>query len=1161
MDNKKQFKIENFQKGQNLCIKASAGTGKTYTIRKIVAKLIKERVPITKILLVTYTEKAAGELRDRIREEMEECSTKSEDKELFIQALQDIDNATIGTIHSFCQKTLKDFAIESKVPFDMEMANDSQIETMVEHLIRDKWEKEITEKNLKVSDIQNTLVNSVKKYNGTQDLTDRFIVGLDEWAKNNEEFNKNLGILKEHPNDTFTFEKKNGEGSKTISELLRKINENLDNKKWSKINANSFGYKTIAASSHEVIAPTNYFRDLHPEYMEENEGKIFRYILEKIKEVYKAYQIQKNSNKQQSFDDIILKVQKAVLEPNSTLCQKLRDLYSYGIIDEFQDTNQAQWDIFKTIFLESDTNNLIVVGDPKQSIYSFQNADLQVYFKAISQEKLKKQTYNLTTNYRSTEEMIKACNELFKNPFFGDSEGSIEFEDSKAPEDSEDKILSPKFDGDNLKPMLILKGSINDYQQMATSKIVDFCEKNPEGNTRLQIYDKKVQKYKNINFSDIAILGRTHSELENVEKFLKDAGVPFVRYKDKNLFKGKECKNWLTLLRAINVPDFSGNHLSLLNAALISDFFRLSIKDIDTKNWEDPRNPILLLFAKWRSLEKKCRWAELQESIYKETQINNALSKSSKLQSLAKTNQIGTYIFDYLYNNQVKLHEVIRHLEGLVLKTESVEDDDENLISKGSDFDAVQLMTIHASKGLQFPIVISIAGATGVYNNAPAPYIYTEGENKIFGLEKEAKKKRQKEELAEWRRLLYVDYTRAESLLIAPLYLNWGENNDNDTKNPFAFLAQAEIKIINDANNNLVTYQEIENNQWNPTELNNRIGKVLKQNQNEFDQNAENAHQNKIQELDKSLENKSIFSFSYSSLSNHNTSEDISTNGSRENLEEETLDSSPKIIVDTHPKRIFSSSPTDSIPAIETVNGFPSGCHLGNVLHHIFENIEFTRDDNWMNESILANDSPFKKIIAEEFQKQGYDTHDKPEWVSQMGKFVFNTMNATLPEIHGATSTGNNFTLKEIPKEHRLAEMDFLLNANHSNSSLHQICKGFMDLLFERDGYYSILDWKSDIIPNYGIMNEDGDGTESIVDKRYSIQRVLYSYSLIQWLKSFGSFGQSEEEIFEKHFGGIYYVFCRGCRPGKTSGIYAQTWECYQDLENNYNLLKKVMGA
>lgn len=103
MEKVKPFNMDEFKLGQNLFIEASAGTGKTFTIRKIVAKLVKEGVPLSKILLVTYTEKAAGELRDRIRQEMEECGLPG-----------DVDSATIGTIHSFCKKTLHDFAVESK---------------------------------------------------------------------------------------------------------------------------------------------------------------------------------------------------------------------------------------------------------------------------------------------------------------------------------------------------------------------------------------------------------------------------------------------------------------------------------------------------------------------------------------------------------------------------------------------------------------------------------------------------------------------------------------------------------------------------------------------------------------------------------------------------------------------------------------------------------------------------------------------------------------------------------------------------------------------------------------------------------------------------------------------------------------------------------------
>lgn len=122
------------------------------------------------------------------------------------------------------------------------------------------------------------------------------------------------------------------------------------------------------------------------------------------------------------------------------------------------------------------------------------------------------------------------------------------------------------------------------------------------------------------------------------------------------------------------------------------------------------------------------------------------------------------------------------------------------------------------------------------------------------------------------------------------------------------------------------------------------------------------------------------------------------------------------------------------------------------------------------------------------------------------------------------------------------------------------LCKGFIDLMFVRKGddgedYYSILDWKSDVMDDADYS--DKDALSQKIEEEYSIQRVLYSYLLIKWLKQF--YGEDEPQIFEKHFGGIYYALARGTNAGTCNGIYCQTWKSYSDLEKSYRNVAALM--
>lgn len=1156
MSQVEKFDLEKFCIGKNYAIEASAGTGKTFTITGIVSKLIEEKIPLSKILLVTYTEKAAGELRDRVRKKFVEMLQNScENRKLIEKALTEVDNATIGTIHSFCQKTLRDFAYESEMPFALAMASDETLERLVDSKIRDEWADEISEKGLSVNAVCKSMIDAVQKFDGKMKhanlppATDADVVKQLEQAA---EFQQNFKVLREHETESFTIEKKRSEkistSKKSVSELLVKINENLDNGKWSKISATSFGNTTSGASCQELIDATNYFRDLKPEKPEDAEKvNLYQFVYDKLREVFDDYQTTKLSNKQQSFDDMIRLVRDAVVNENGStpLCKKLRETYTYAIVDEFQDTNQNQWDIFKTVFLDSDKNFIIVVGDPKQSIYSFQGADLEVYKAATNaiRNHAAGVLRTLPTNWRSTNAMVEACNQIFSKSFFE------EFE----PSNASGKISPPKFHGEDLKPICLAQNAAGDtFARFAAKKIADLMQLE-NGKTAFQYFDKDSKEHKDLRFSDIAVLARTRSEMENVERAMSQVGIPFVRYKDSNLFRERPAKQWIALLKALDAPDFAGRNRGLLNAALISDFFRFELSQVESEEFENPNNSEIEKFRTWRTLLQKRRYAELEESIYAQTQIDRYLCDASKLQELAKIKQIGAYIFEYLYNNGVSLEETIKHLEGLSIDTEAADDEDGNLIAKGSDFDAVQVMTIHASKGLQFPVVISVAGFKDINTSASGPFVYRDSGIKKFGFGKAAKDLRQKEELEEWHRLFYVDFTRAESLLILPDY------RSEKKENHFEFL-QNSLNDASSAHKELFDFENLEDETWTEILGNWEKGsaKKIKQAVKEIlaakkkDSESNPAEQIlKIQELNSSMGGKSIFQHSYSSLSGKLAVNDVSVDGERLDSEDGAAQKSfvKAEEIDPNPLRvtpkILGIVKENSLPQTKR---YPKGSKLGNALHQTFELMDFEKIGSKLYEDAIA-DKKFLALIEEQFASQAFDVEAHPDWILQSAHFVWHTMNAKLPEIHGAASTGEYFSLKELSSADRLAEMEFNLNAGEN--SLQNYCKGFMDLIFKRGEYYSILDWKSDVLEDYGA------DTQSKVDEHYSVQRVLYSYCLIRWLKTF--YDQTEEEIFREHFGGVYYVFFRGSREGKSSGLYAQTWENFEALKNAFEKVKRLM--
>ena len=1256
------FSLRKFDPSKSLFIEASAGTGKTYTIQLMVAKLISLGTPLKKILIVTYTEKAAGELKDRIRKKIDEVLDskkldKTDDTEmelddstlaLFAKAYQDVDNAAIFTIHSFCQKALKEYAYDAGRPFDVSMIDDSKVRDLVEQYIRDKWSDDthfqFLLKNESAKSIANKVIDGLESitnsYKGSEDgheiipldnaeginICGTVLSKEDKFALANARtfediltipvFSNAYSILENNPYEKFGEKSKN-----TITDFLNTL------KTWEK---GKVLFSAVSFKDNEYVQinwPTDVFEAFMAfKTLKDYLGSIIKilineFLVAQAPVIFDEWQNKKIEMKCQSFNDMILSVHRAVLDKSSgesSLKNRLRIQYTYAIIDEFQDTNQLQWDIFSSVF-----DKIFVVGDPKQSIYSFQSADVNVYQKAIHEIK---NGMSLQTNFRSTTGIIEGCNKLFEGDFFTPNEDSnklVEFEPSYPPQNSKQVKVPPQIRGKEIAPIWISYEDISevDFARTAVTKIVEWCSFVDDKKTALQVFEKKdCTKLRNVTFKDFAILARSRSEMESIEDAMRSAGVPFSRYKDSNLFSSRECAEWIAIFKAIDAPDFSAWNRRLLSEALITDFFRIARQDIHTvesNSFDDPNNPERQKLNIWRDLAQKRRYAEMLERIYSDTQIEERLMEISKLQNLAKLRQIGNYCIEYLYNHNCSVEDLVRHLEALACYNDSADDEDGNLVEKSTDYDAVQVMTIHASKGLEFPVVISVAGLAGKNPNSTGPYFYHENDELRLGFSDYAKSIRDREELEEWKRLFYVDFTRASSILILPRYEKW--KNTKGVKKEFQFLESSIRNLVDSKSSYTTTLQTID--EWNPKQLSkdvrtnilkplnalSGIGKTLSP-----DEISDNILQQRscMSNLQRKLADASIMQYSYSSLSGKADSLVDTDDGDRLNPDgaDFTTVRTPTVLI----RDIDTAAVDCSIAANpsfdyqthlnETAKKFPRGSHAGNALHRIFERTKFHQFGLELKtlEDALA-DSQTKNVIEEEFKRESLPIwNHKDEWTTIATHYVWNTLNARLPVIVGSSvedepqsseKMPRTFALVDIPLNDHKPEVQFNLNATESNIEnenrnksgespdksdlnegqihapkdiLKRFCKGFIDLMFVRtvngQKRYSILDWKSDMFENNTYTPE---AIKEKVDNDYSIQRVLYSYCLSQWLKQFYGEGTAENldeaSIFEKHFGGIYYAFIRGTEAGSPKGIYAQTWNSFADLESAYQKIKNLM--
>lgn len=1148
-----RFDISNFKLGQHYVIQASAGTGKTYQVRKIVRELLLKAkdVNLENILIVTYTEKATNELKTRIREEVkelyDELLAKNADPELIEKIhknLLAVDKAPIYTIHGFCNAIISEFALTLNLPLNMEMCDQERLDRFIDLYIRDGELGDLIKRLSLIGRIDSDDIESLqklfKKFANTYYLSSN----LDE--------DESVISFKVVENEdlilNYAFAKTEEDVYNAISDLKDDLNYLYSTNCEHKI-AFADDIKTHLFDGFDYngkkFKETNKLLKNDPRTLE-----IF-YKINKLKQAklnkqvkvalsskycvqfYKDWLKEKETNKVQEFSDIIRNVKESIQGP---VLEKIKGRFKYGIIDEFQDTNHLQFTIFSNIFLTDDEHSLIVVGDPKQSIYSFQGTDLQVYKNAINVIINKQgEMTSLNKNFRSSPEMVNVANKIFKHLALED------FYDAGNRNIKEDKFqYVATFDGKPLKALFTTKDKCDKYNFAST--VIDFilscCKKDEQGKTRLQLGTNinGVITYRNVTYKDFVFVGKKRTEFEEIIKLLKRVGIPYIMQKDGSLFSNIEALNWIILLRAINAKNFTGNNRKLFKKTLFTDFFGKNVHDLGSIHYERDDNHEMELIKLWKEKYVKNKlWENLIEDIISSSYLLSNLSRISDQNSLNKYRQIGDYCIEYLYNNHT-LDDLIRNLTSLN-NGATADDEDGGIVKKATNSSCVSLITMHSSKGLQFPIVICASGYKKAANNQTPIYIFHETGKKGLVLSFKKTNEYDKEVQEELNRLYYVAFTRSQYLLMIA--------------NPDKVLDKLDIPVFDALeafyleDDQLQLHEEIEVKEadiQNFRQINNEIISQTSVN----DQNEKQAQIEKINHIKKIKNSISTFKHSYSTLSHgkHDTSYDDDLLL----VEQEGEGGDDLSGFDINSKQI-NSSKYQEIEPLKLSKDYPKGASVGNALHTVFEDIDFT---NYKDE--------VKQVIISKFLNEGIKANEN--WVDETLVMVDNVLSADLPVIKGSEFTNETFKLNSIPNVDKKAEEEF--NFNVLDERLHNYLNGFVDLIFRRGDYYSILDWKSDKLNDVDFESYSSlEDLKSHTDKKYSIQRVLYTYCLINWLKNLvaklenESEEDYEERIFKQHYGGIYYIYLRGCISGTSNGVYAQTWSSFNDVKEAFKKIVK----
>lgn len=1162
--------------GLNL-IEASAGTGKTWTIAALyILLLLEKELRPEQILVVTYTKAATAELRERIRrriattldlyssgrppadDDLERLlmTTRLQDseraKKLLTRALYSFDDAAIFTIHGFCQRALLENTFESGSLFGSDLISDQK--AVVKQVCDDFWRSRImTQPNEFVEYLVAdgyTPEKLVKPFEGHFQNPDLVIVPqVDEVlvAPLITERNRLFAQL------CYLW-------SSDRSAIVGQIEQarlNQQSYKPSQIEAASIAFDSWVAGGNAAAVnikldffsaakiaskitkaspgtPDHHFFTVCQQLSEEL-NTIKRAFQEKIiacrhdckRWLEQELRQRKRMLNQRAFDDLLLDLHLALeAESGDALAEKLRQRYMAAMIDEFQDTDPLQWNIFKRIGNRKDYP-LFLIGDPKQAIYSFRGADVFAYLNA-GKSVDPQQMHTLVTNFRSDPRLVHAVNALFD---FGSD-----------PFMCRDIPFNPVGPGRSANDLLLLNGIPDErplrfwvYPRSDESK----TEAKPAATASIvpavagEIARLLEPAHVSITLSghvrplkpgDIAVLTKTHKQAERVQEALTALGIPSVQQGSATIFETPEALDLLRILRAAAEP----HREALVREALLTASMGLSANQVSRyveSSGEDPE---------WES------WLTRFQNLHTVAESGGIVVLVSRLLGSCGVRQRvlsrvgGERCLTNLLHCSELLHQIEREqgksLPGLVTWLERrigrPGKDDASLLRLETDENAVMISTIHASKGLQYPVVFVPFAWDAPSGPPDRALFHADDGNLVLDLagEEENLRRAAAEQKAEAVRLLYVALTRAEFRC----YAVWGGINGAADSPLFHLLHGGSTS----------------QNGMNFSAAGDRV--ILDVVQRLSDRGAIG--------ISAQMMPAAGTAPPYQSGADSGSPYTCRTPGHPPRDDWHVASFSSMTSGSGH---IFEPHDHDTIPADsaavqadaeQTAGGlsifhFPRGAKAGTCLHEIFELLQYpqlTGDSvTAIARSSLAGNGfheqwlPAVCRMVEEVTSARI-IPDRPDFtLAQLQRGDWQAeMEFYLPVRQLAPDTLRRL-FEGIMDEERFVDFFLLLNRLSFRQSRGML-QGFIDLVFTHNDRFYILDWKSN---HLGMKTSDYTQDmmhESMCRSAYILQYHLYTLALDRLLKV-----RLPGYSYDKHFGGAIYLYLRGISAGSaTGGIY-----------------------
>ncbi|WP_421143961.1 exodeoxyribonuclease V subunit beta [Aeromonas dhakensis] len=1147
-------------------IEASAGTGKTYTIAGLYLRLLLGHGPlieegadagqasaherplsVTEILVVTFTEAATAELRGRIRGRIHEARLafmrgqsgdallaqlleEVEDHELaarrLLAAERQMDEAAVFTIHGFCQRMLKQNAFESGALFETEfLTDDSQLRLQA---VSDYWRAEFYPVDKTLASAVRALWPSpaalLREMNGWLDNSElemRPPAGDETLAARHQAAMARIAAVKEAWLAQVDEIRRQTDGhisrytGKNYEGWLAKITD------WAQDETSGYAIPKELDRFGQTVLEENLKKGgavpTLPLFSEidallASRPGIRDLILQRAAVVVRSrMQASKRQAHQLSFDDLLKDLDGALDSPlGERLCDRIRATYRVAMIDEFQDTDPQQYRIFHRLYGGHKDTALLMIGDPKQAIYGFRGADIFTYIQARRNVSAH---YTLGRNWRSSGALVAAVNGLFeraKDPFI--YEADIPF----LPVEAQGKSKALRLNGDTAPVLhcwqLTGQPTFNrgDYQ----SKMARATAAEIHRLLTLAREDKALIGETPVKAGDIAVLVRTGAEGKLVQQELARLAIASVYLSNReSVLEQVEAREILLILHACQNPSEERS----LRAALATGLFDLDAKALDElasdeRAWESAVQEFMEYRKVWHKrgvlamlralLHRRNLAASLLASPYGERRLTNFLHLGELLQQVSSE-------LDGEYALLRWLGEAVNRQSG---------QDAEQILRLESERKLVQIVTIHKSKGLEYPLVFLPFICSHRSADTPLYHEADEAGNRtildLTGAE-DSLAEADKERLAEDLRLLYVALTRgvyATWLGLAPVRSGNGKSEKTDLhqtaigyllqkgeEGDAATLATALSALAQDLPGVAVGEPSLTRPAPLPAE-------------------EEQLGEPQVRRFGGTLERDWWIS-SYSGLAaqGHGHSKGVLANPG---FDDEVV---------TEAAALAAEEPVQAPqPSIFT---FPKGARPGTLLHSLFETIDFES----------AAGEPLARHIATLLAQDGFDE----SWAQVLQQQVEAVLDTPLE-----TGFGEPVRLRDLAPERKQVELEFFLpmgrvtapaltalcqqhdplsrgNKPLSFATVQGMLKGFIDLVFEWQGRWYLLDYKSN---HLGMSPADYSRSaleQAMVEHRYDLQYQLYSLALHRLLSL-----RLPRYDFDQHFGGVFYLFLRGMPQG-----------------------------